>query len=479
MSALAARLDAACAALPNEIAVVGQGVTLRYADLHRRANDIAKLLSEAECGANEPVLAMMSNHPHDFAVLLGAWRAGAVVVPVHRSSPPVVIEAIRTACSARIIIDQEPRTASSNTLPTRPLLDGAALVIFTSGSTGEPKGVVLSHRALARKLDVNGRLLGFKAGERTLLVLNITFSFGIWVSLLTLCTGGQLIAQPKFEPASFVAALAHEEIARVGVVPTMMRALFAAGVRPTASPAQILIGGEPLGAPLAADIRKAFPESRLIDIYGLTETSTSDVVLGAEEQERYAGCIGRAAPQVELRIANETGQAVAAGEIGELQIRTPFIMNGYLDRPDLSAVAFSGTWFRTGDMARVAAHDERGPVMQLVGRMKELIVRGGHKISPLEIEQAIATHPDVAAAMAAGLPDAILGERIHALVVPRIGAHLESAALRAFCADRLERYKLPDVFYVGEALPLGRTGKADRGGLRLLIERGELKPLAA
>ena len=111
-----------------------------------------------------------------------------------------------------------------------------------------------------------------------------------------------------------------------------------------------------------------------------------------------------------------------------------------------------------------------------MGRHKEVISRGGNKVTPVEIEQCLCAHPDVAAAMAVGLADALLGERIHVLVVPRAGAGVEIAALRAFLATRLEKFKRPDAYYVADALPLGRTGKADRGQLKGLIEAGQLLP---
>jgi long-chain acyl-CoA synthetase len=356
------------------------------------------------------------------------------------------------------------------------MLSGAALIIFTSGTTGRPKGVVLSQRALAGKLAAIDSLLHFGRGESTLLVLNITFSFGIWVSLLTLVTGGTLHIHEKFAPREFCVAVATAKIARAAVVPTMMRALFAdapaalAAAGGSAALRQILIGGESLGGALAAEIAAHFPRADLVDIYGLTETATSDFFLLAEDRARFAGCIGRPSPRVEYRIAAADGAAAASGEVGELQIRTPFIMNGYLDAPALTAAAFQDGWFRTGDMARV----REGGVVELAGRAKELISRGGNKVSPLELEQIFAAHPDVAAAMAAGAADPILGERIHVLVVPRPGRVMTEESLRAHAAARLPKFRQPDAYHFAEAVPLGRTGKADRGALKAMIERGEL-----
>jgi len=470
-------------------ALVAGDVTLEYAALAAHADALAHELRAAGIAPDEPVLVPVSNQPDDLVAFLGIWLADGVVVPVHRASPPAVVQEHVDATRARLVA--APGGGFAAALPwrragnlqvadrgapsSRPELRGAALVIFTSGSTGRPKGVVLSHAALAGKLAAIDSLLAFGRGERTLLVLNITFSFGIWVSLLTLATGGTLELLGKFAPDPFCAAIAAGRIARVAVVPTMMRALFAAppaaleAAGSSATLKQILTGGEPLGRTLAADLGARFPHAALVDIYGLTETATSDFFLLPEDRARFAGCIGRPSPGVEYRIAARA-DAGSGGEYGELQIRTPFIMNGYLDAPELTAAAFEDGWFRTGDLARVRA----GAVVELVGRAKELISRGGNKIAPLELEQAFAAHPDVAAAMATGVADSILGERIHLLVVPRPGRQISEAALREHAASRLPKFRQPDAYHIADDLPLGRTGKADRGALRAMIERGEL-----
>ncbi len=185
-----------------------------------------------------------------------------------------------------------------------------------------------------------------------------------------------------------------------------------------------------------------------------------------KDRPRYDGCIGRPSPGVRFRIATPDGAEAGPGEIGELQIRTPFAMNGYLDAPGLTQAAFQDGWLRTGDMARLRDRE----VVELAGRAKEIISRGGNKISPLEIEQAFAEHPEVAAAMATGVADPILGERIHLLVVARPGCAPGEGALREFAAARLPKFKLPDAIHFGAELPLGRTGKADRGALRRSLQ---------
>ncbi|WP_048859987.1 class I adenylate-forming enzyme family protein, partial [Acidisphaera rubrifaciens] len=203
----------------------------------------------------------------------------------------------------------------------------------------------------------------------------------------------------------------------------------------------------------------------LHDLYGLTETGSCDFhaqPAGEGADAADAGTIGRPTAGVTFRITGPDGGAVPAGEAGELRIRTPYGMLGYLDDPALTASALDDGHFRTGDLAR-AGPDGR---VILVGRLTDIVSRGGNKIAPQEIDDLLATHPDIAAALCAGVPDARLGEALHAVVVPRPGAVLTAGAVRAWAAARIERFKLPDVITIAQALPVGPTGKASRALLR-------------
>lgn len=479
-AALAATLDAACRRFADRVAVQDCRESLIYAELSARAQSIAGDLSAAGAAADEPVIVVVGNRAADFAALLGIWRAGCVAVPSHRTAPQAVLASLIDRTGARFIADSGAlRQLDRGAPPWRDLLRGAAFVIFTSGSTGLPKGAVISHRALSGKLTANDSYLHFGPDARTLLALQITFSFGIWVSLLTLAKGGSLFTLEKFDAERALVAIARCGIERVAFVPTMLRAILAlaerepgrlAKLREAGSLRLLMTGGEPLGAQLGGEARALFPTATLVDIYGLTETATSDFVLQGADLDAYSGCIGRPAPGVEYRIAAEDGRPSATGETGELQIRTPYAMNGYLDAEELTRAAFAAGYFRTGDLAR-----ERAPgIVELVGRAKEIISRGGNKVAPLEIEQILQQHPAVAQALVTGVPDEQLGERIHALVVARPGMSLSGEELRAWSLERMEKYKLPDRWHFAAELPLGRTGKVDRGRLRELIVAGTL-----
>ena len=326
------------------------------------------------------------------------------------------------------------------------------------------------------KLGAIDSKLGFSTKTRALLVLQITFVFGVWVTLLSLLKGGRVLMQPRFEALPVLEMLAEQGITDAAFVPTMLRkflSLDRAVSEPLAACIKldrILTGGEPLGRALSRQMRDFLPKTGLADIYGLTETCSSDFFLMPDEQDRFAGAIGRCSPGVRFRIADDEGNELPIGEVGELQIKTPFIMNGYLDEPDLTRAAFADDFFRTGDLARI--RDDG--LMELTGRAKELIMRGGAKIAPLELDGLLAQHPAVAAALTVGVPDRVMGECIHVLVVPRGGEQIDEAELRTWVASRIDRFKQPDTYHFGPELPTGRTGKVDRATLRMKICNGSL-----
>jgi long-chain acyl-CoA synthetase len=467
------RLDAllfeACARFGAAPALDDAQSHLSYAELASAAQTIAESLRKQGIAADEPVLVPISNAPQNIAAFLGVWAAGGVVVPVSRDAPAAATETTRAATKARLMV----RDASGLRLgdhpppPQRPLLKDAAIIIFTSGSTGAPKGVVIGHDAFARKLLEIDSNLNFSAQTRSLLVLQITFIFGIWVTLLTLLKGGSVYMCQRFDAATQIDDLAAQRITDAAFVPTMLRKLLATDaavnspLRATLALTRVHTGGEPFSPALGKRVGELLPTASITDIYGLTETASSDFFLTAPKGADFPSGIGRISRSERFRIADAQGNEVPSGEAGELQILTPFIMNGYLDQPELTKAAFAGEYFRTGDMARLKPDG----TPELVGRNKDLIVRGGAKISPLELDSVLAQHPAVAAALTVGVADDIAGERIHVLIVPRAEA-IDEKELRRWVATRVEAYKRPDVYHFGSELPLGRTGKVDRDALR-------------
>lgn len=473
----------------REISIVDRPQQWSGAALLKQTALIASSLARNTVRPGEPVLVLVANRAVDFSAMLALWELGAVVVPVHQTAPGPALSHLVATTGARILVNgavewptsvhalpgvaQDPLVTLLDrpVAPPDPVLRDAALVVFTSGSTGHPKGVVLSHTALAAKLANNGSLLAFDDKARTQLVLQITFSFGMWLSLLTLISRSVLVIEGKFQPAEAISSLLENDITRTAVVPTMLRSILMVQNDPGVSvPLERLrklghlqhlyTGGEVYLGSLAQAVSKLLPTTEIFNIYGLTETATSDFFLGGEDVLRYPGAIGRPALGVAYRIIGGDGYPVMTGEVGELQIRTETAMSGYLGQPEMTASAYTEDYFHTGDLARLSS----AGLVEVVGRAKDVISRGGNKVYPQEIEVALQSHPAVTAALAVGVPDAVMGERIHVAVV--LSAPVSPKALLDWAATYLDRFKLPDVIHVVAELPTGRAGKSDRGQVR-------------
>ena len=342
------------------------------------------------------------------------------------------------------------------------MLEGAGFILFSSGTTGEPKAMVVGHRRFSAKLDRIDGEIGFEDGTQSLVPLQLNFAFAQWVAQITLRHGGTVHLRQRFDAAGLLSDLADGGIDRAPFVPTMLRAMLAEmGDAGHGWAGHMMSGGEVLPAALARRLRRAWPGVRLWDVYGMTECGTGDFYVRPDDYDAAAGSIGRPGRGIEYRFTAD----------GELALRSPYHMLGYLDAPELTAASYDGDgYFLSGDLARERADG----FVELIGRTKELIVRGGHKISPLEVERLYLEHPDVGTALATGVGDARLGEAIHVLIVPLPGAAPAAGELRAWAVGRIDGYKRPDAVHIGDALPTGRTGKADRRALRALIESGRL-----
>jgi long-chain acyl-CoA synthetase len=437
-------------------AVASTGGESQHGDsLLALAERVRGALADRNVAPHEPVHISIGNRPSDLGALLGIWQAGAVAVPIHALAASSTIARVQRISRARFLIDGDQLDVIGEAPPPeRALLRDAALVIFTSGSTGEPKGVVIGHRRLADKLAVLDRLLNIVPSDVVLSPLQLVFIFGLWVSLLTLMKGARLILVPKFTEEAMARGLAEATV--LAGVPSMFRTLLTNPEIAAPKLRAMLSGGEVLAPELAHAMARLAPAA-IHDLYGLTETGSCDFHLGPAGQPQGFCTIGHLTERVMFRIAKD-GDAVAAGETGELQIRTPFGMLGYLDNPALTEASFEDGYFRTGDLARLTADG----AVALIGRAKDIISRGGIKIAPLEIDNLLAEHPEIAAALCAGVADARLGEVIHAVIVTRAGARLDAKTLRDWLLARTERFKVPDVFHFRDALPSGSSGKADR-----------------
>ncbi|MFG1352175.1 class I adenylate-forming enzyme family protein [Xanthobacter autotrophicus] len=464
--ALCGILSTATGEVEDDCATSGTGA------LASAAAVLAARLGAAGVRPDEPVVVTVANRVADLAALFGVWQAGGVVVPLHAAAAETTRAAMLEHVRPRFLLaDGELITLADAPPPERPLLRGAALVVFTSGSTGKPKGVVLGHDRLAAKLDALQELLRLSPLDTVVLPLQLIFIFGLWVALLSLRAGARLALVGKFSPVALRQRLQGATV--LATVPSMLRTMFGAGEMEAPALRAILTGGEALGAQLSGQISHQLPAAGVFDLYGLTETGSCDFCLGPRDAAPGRGSIGVPTRGITYRLSADEPAPVTApagASQGELQVRSPFGMLGYLDNPDLTEAAFADGYFRTGDVAR----QRPDGFVEIVGRIKEIISRGGNKIAPAEIELMLSAHPAVAQVLCAGVPDLRLGEALHVAVVLKPGRTETADELRNWCKGRTERFKVPDAIHMVDGLPTGPTGKALRAGVRELAQARKL-----
>src|SRR5207249_2768183 len=299
-----------------------------------------------------------------------------------------------------------------------------ALILYTSGSTGQPRGAVLSHAALrAANESWAGPVMRLTPQDVVLAALPLAHSFGLNGALLAPLRAGATVAvSERFTPESALRAISrHRVTVFPGVATMFQRMLDLPGLSETAcSTLRLAVSGAaPCPWELAEEWRRR-SGVRIVRGYGMTELFRPISYLADDPADRR-DAIGRPVPGVEVRVVDENSRALGVGEAGELWIRTPAVMDGYLrDEEETRAVIQNG-WFRTGDLGTISAEG----FVSVVGRKKDMILRGGYSVVPGEVEAALLDHPAVAEAAVVGTPDAVLGEEIAAFVTLRHGAHAD------------------------------------------------------
>ncbi len=352
--------------------------------------------------------------------------------------------------------------------------DDVALVLFTSGSTGDPKGVLLTHRSVTRNARDLAALGRFGPADRLLVHVPLYHCFGCVVSVLgTVASRGTAIVVSWFDAPYSLSVLARHRCTLVHGVPTMFAQMLAVEGRERLDLDAIragIIAGAPVPKDLARRVARELPCPGLGAAYGLTEASPGVTANPPDspEEERFE-TVGRPMPGVTVRIVDPaTGKDVAPGSAGELLVSGYNVMKGYRSDPAATAAAIPGDGFlRTGDLAARDGAD--GPI-RILGRLKDIIIRGGENVAPAEIESILREHPDVLDAQIVGVPHDTLGEEIAAAVRLRPGAALDAVAMRAFVRDRLAAFKVPAhvLSYEGE-FPVGGTGKVKKPAVRLWV----------
>jgi long-chain acyl-CoA synthetase len=480
---------------PDHVAIRCGRRELTYRDLDARSSRLAQALLAAGVEPGSRVAYLDRTAPEVLELLFATSKIGAVTVPLNwrlarpelaaivaDARPPVLIagethaEVARHLSSPRLVVvgsEYERWLAAHGASDPggRGETHDVVLQMYTSGTTGVPKGVLTTHRNLAAAAETSP-YWQFDADSVSMTPLPMFHIGGIGWAFLGLWNGATTILVRDFVPEAVLETLERQRVTNAVLVPTMLQLLCAvpgAADRDYSALRSIAYGASPITTPVLKAALRTFRCS-LYGIYGLTESTGGVVQLHPEDhdpdgpREHLLRSAGRPLPWVELRVVDPaTGDDCAPREVGEVWLRAPNVMRGYHRRPDETAATLTDDgWLRTGDGGYV---DEEGYLF-LTDRIKDMIVSGGENVYPIEVEEALAQHPDIADVAVIGVPDERWGETVKAVVIPRPGTSPDPDGLIAFARERLAGYKLPRSIDFVDELPRTPSGKVLKRDLR-------------
>lgn len=478
------------------ISVAGGGPCVTYGQLRQQVDALAKTLNQLGLGRGDRIAMALPNGLEVIASFLAASTVGtaAPLNPAYTRDefkfyledtgaralivPPTGSDEARAAAGDQVLLieadlnaDGQIRFSSKGTAGAPrsrdyPEPDDIALILHTSGTTSRPKRVPLSHANLAVSARNVSETYQLTSEDVSLCVMPLFHVHGLVASTLaTLFTGGTVVVPPKFNPLSFWSIVRDHRATWYSAVPTIHQVLLsrAKGARPSGAEQLRFIRScsAALAPQTMADIEERFGVP-ILEAYGMTEAAHQMASNPLPPAARKAGSVGRGTA-VEIAILDEAGDQLPPGTVGEVSIKGPNVFGGYEGNAEANAESFSHGWFRTGDQGYL---DTEGYLM-LVGRIKELINRGGEKISPREIDDTLLTHPAVAEAVCFGIAHRVYGEEVAAAVVLK-GAATESDLI-AHCRLSLADFKCPTAIYIVESIPRTATGKIQRRNVAAVI----------
>ncbi len=470
--------------------IIPGGPNINYQDFRDEVEKIAGLLAGYGVNKGAAVSIVLENSLDFMVDFLAVTRAGAIAAPLNPAytvdefkffmedadAKLVIVSAGATAAieaannlsipflissvnsDGKVALSHEDNNLSKSINPENPSPDDIALFLHTSGTTSRPKGVPLTHSNLMTSLNNIVKTYGLSENDTALVVMPLFHVHGlIGVALSSLNSAGTIVIPPRFSASNFWQSQALTKATWYSAVPTIHQILLIRADDDNA-PAKSFRFIRSCSASLAPSVFSDL-ESRfgapVLEAYGMTEASHQMSSNLLPPGSRAPGTVG-VGTGVEIAIMNEQGTLLDVGERGEVVIKGKNVTPGYHNNPEANAEAFTNGWFRTGDQGILSG----GSVLTLTGRLKELINRGGEKISPLEVDAALIKHPAIAEAVCFGVEDVKYGEIVQAAVV--LSGESSESELQAFCSEQLADFKVPDRIYIVQELPRTATGKIQR-----------------
>lgn len=488
---------------PDAPALRFVGNTMTWADLRRRVAALAGALSGRGVGFGDRVMILMLNRTEFVESVLAANMIGAIAVPLNFRLTPTEIAVLVEDCAAHVMLTEAALApVAIGVRNIQPLLsvivvaggssqdsvfgyedllneagdvhepvdipnDSPALIMYTAGTTGRPKGAVLTHANLTGQamtaLYTSGANINSDVGFVGVPLFHIA---GIGNMLTGLLLGLPTVIYPlgAFDPGQLLDVLEAEKVTGIFLVPAQWQAVCTEQqARPRDLRLRVLSwGAAPAPDALLRQMSATFPETQILAAFGQTEMSPVTCMLLGEDAIAKRGSVGRVIPTVAARVVDQNMNDVPVGEVGEIVYRAPTLMSCYWNNPEATAEAFAGGWFHSGDLVRM---DSDGYVW-VVDRKKDMIISGGENIYCAELENVLASHPDIAEVAVIGRADEKWGE-VPIAVAAVTNDDLRIEDLGEFLTDRLARYKHPKVLEIVDALPRNPAGKVLKTELRL------------
>lgn len=502
-TSLYALLERQAAARSEQIYLYWRDEEVSYAEFARRARQAAQGLSRLGVSHGDKVALLLGNCPEFLTVFFACAALGAVAVPINpRLKAEEVQYILQNSDSVLLVIADTLLPVIAPALDGCPLLhhivivgavpdaaislpvhtfaslydasdhpisatvrpDDIASIIYTSGTTGRPKGVLLSHGNYLFDVWSYATACQISEADRLLCMLPLFHVNAQVASVLSaLHQGGALILLEGFSPREFLPALARYRATSFSAVPTIyaiLNNLPDAGQYDLSSLRVCICGA----APMPVEVFERFEQmyrAFILEGYGLSEGTCVSTLNPLDGRPRKIGSIGVALPGQEVQIVDDQGHPAPPGVVGEIVIRGPNVMQGYYKNPEATTAAIRNGWLYTGDLGSC---DGDG-YFYIVGRKKEMIIRGGENIYPKEIEEVLYRHPAVAEAAVVGLPDPIWGEQVAAFIVARPGMSVSAEAITEHCQAHLADFKCPRIVEFVESFPKTATGKIQKNRL--------------
>jgi long-chain acyl-CoA synthetase len=433
---------------------------LTWSELDRYASGFSRHLSTQGVTVGDRVALLLPNGVEFVVAFLAILKLGATPAPLNPLVKDEELAAFEADLRPKLSVDRVVMNQGS--WRTSDEVSAPSLILYTSGSTGRPKGAVFSHDALTfANHSWAEPVMGLTPNDTVLVAVPLAHSLGLNGGLLApFLTGATIVLLERFTPEAVFAAIKKYRVTVFPAVATIFRRLLNSPSFPAADFSSLRLaisGAAPCPWELAVEWREK-TSTRIVRGYGMTELFRP-LSFRADDPSDLPSAVGRAVPGVEIRMVVDEGSS--RDGIGELWIKSPAMMDGYLDALDETNEVISDGWFKTGDLAVVSPQG----YVEIVGRKRERILRGGYSIFPQEVETVLLSHPAVAEAAVVGVPDTDLGEEVAAFVSLKRTAQLSSEDLLSYCKDHLARYKYPRQVHIVPELPKGPTGKILKSAL--------------